>query len=158
MLSGPEALRDLKVFMASDTSSIVAPLSNVLFPSRQSFKFSASPGTTAMKSDTEKTFWSLSIFCCFRTFAANTLYILNVASVPTIPLGFNRAPLLIAINFLTFGFRILLTSLAPCFQLGIIFPPPPLFSTSTPALIKLFMSSFKFEPLVKMKPFWYVIV
>lgn len=85
MLSGPEAFRDLKVFMASDTSSIVAPLSNVLFPSRQSFKFSAPPGTTAMKSDTE-TVWSLSIFCCFRTFAANTLYILNVVSVPTIPL------------------------------------------------------------------------
>lgn len=65
MLSGPGALPSLIVFMASDTSSIVAPLSSVLFPSRQSFMFSEPPGTTAMKSDMEKTFWSLPIFCYF---------------------------------------------------------------------------------------------
>lgn len=62
-LLGPGALPRLIVFMASDTSSIVAPLSSVLFPSRQSFMFSASSGTTAMKSDMEKTFWSLLISC-----------------------------------------------------------------------------------------------
>lgn len=90
-------------FMASDTSSMVAPLSNVLFPSRQSFMFSALPGTTARKSDMDQTFWSLSIFCCFSILQPMPL-IFKMSGVFQLFYPALTNPCLMPVTFLTSDF------------------------------------------------------